>query len=369
VDETHVALTLPQPDPGLIFALSDSAGLMANPAKFDTEEALVTTPDGTGPYVLNTEETAIGTTWSYDRREDYWGEEPDFSTLTISVFDNENAMVNGLKTGQLDSALLQVADQQLAAEQDANLTLQDVFFDFQGVLLFDRDGVVTPALADPKVRQALNYAIDRETMLQVVRDGRGEITSQVWGVDTLGYDESLDDYYAHDPEKAEELLAEAGYPDGLELVLPRVTTIVTDNIATSLQTDLAAAGITLTWADVDTATAVQQIYVDKEFSGMVMNMGQPADDWFMYSSLVAPGTFNFFGTTDDTVQALATEARTLPAEESAEVYSELNRHIVEDAWFLPFYRMTYKLVTVAGIEAQTQSGMAVPSIYNYSLTD
>lgn len=369
VDDTHITITVPQADPGLIFYLSDSAGLMANPAKFAEEEALVTTPDGTGAYVLDTAATAIGTTWAYDRRDDYWGEEPDFSTLTISVFDNENAIVNGLKTGQLDSALVQNADQQLAAEQDTSLTMQDVLFDFQGLLLFDRDGVITPALADPKVRQALNYAVDRETLLSVVRDGRGEVTSQVWGVDTQGYDESLDDHYTHDPDKARDLLAEAGYEDGFELTLPRLTTIVTDSIASALQADFEAVGVTLTWADVDSATALQQIFVNREFSGMVMNMGQSSSDWITQSTLLAPGTFNFFGTTDETVQRIAGEARALPAEQSAELYRELNQHIVEEAWFLPFYRMTYKLVTVPGITAVPQAGSAETSIYNYSLAD
>lgn len=369
VDPTHVTITIPQADPGLEFYLTDSAGLMANPAAFATEDALVTTPDGTGPYTLDADDTAIGTTWVFDQREDYWGTELDFSRITISAFDNENAIVNGLKTGQLDSALLQTADQQLAAEQDTDLTAQDVLFDFQGVLLFDRGGVVTPALADPEVRQALNYAIDRETMLQVIRDGRGEVTSQVWGVDTLGYDKDLDDYYAYDPEKAKSLLAEAGYADGFELVLPRLTSIVTDNIATTLQTDLAAVGVTLTWQDVDSSTALKQIFVDREFSGMVMNMGQSSSDWIEYSTLVAPGTFNFFGTTDDTVQTLATKARTATGDDAAATYRELNTHIVEDAWFLPFYRMTYKLVTVPGITAVTQAGQAETSIYNYSLSD
>ncbi len=369
VDPTHVTITVPQADPGLEFYLSDSAGLMANPAKFATEDALVTTPDGTGPYTLDSGETAIGTTWVFDQRATYWGEELDFSTITISAFDNENAIVNGLKTGQLDSALLQNADQQLAAEQDANLTQQDVLFDFQGVLLFDRGGVVTPALAKPEVRQALNYAIDRDTMLNVIRDGRGEVTSQVWGVDTLGYESSLDDYYTYDPDKAKELLADAGYADGFELVLPRLTTIVTDNIATTLQTDLAAVGVTLTWADIDSATALKQIFMDREFSGMVMNMGQSSNDWIAYNTLIAPGTFNFFGTTDDTVQKLSAEARTASGDDAKAIYQEMNEHIVKDAWFLPFYRMTYKLVTVPGITAETQAGSAETSIYNYSLSD
>lgn len=370
VDDTHITITLPQPDPGLLFYLTDSAGLMANPSKFGTEDALVTTPDGTGPYTLNTTQTAIGTSWTYDRRDDYWGQKLDFATITINGFDNENAIVNGLKTGQLDAALLQSADQQLAAEQDTNLTMQDVQFDFQGLLLFDRGGALTPALADPLVRQALNYAVDRESLLKVVRDGRGEVTSQVWGVDTEGYDAALDSYYTFDTAKAKELLAQAGYADGFELKLPRLTSIVTDNIATSLQTNLAAAGVTLTWVDVDPATALKQIFVDREFSGMVMNMGQSSSDWLVYSSLLAPGTFNFFGTTDETVQTLSAEVRSLPSgDESKKIYQELNQHIVEQAWFLPFYRMTYKLVTVPGVTAVTQSGQAETSIYNYSLSD
>lgn len=367
VDASHITLTLPQADPGLEFYLSDSAGLMANPAKFATADALVTTPDGTGPYVLDVKDTAIGTTWAFDRRDDYWGTKPDFSTMSISAFDNENAIVNGLKTRQLDAALLQDADQQLAAEQDTSLTMQDVLFDFQGVLLFDRGGAITPALADPKVRQALNYAVDKETLLQVVRDGRGEVTSQVWGTDTQGYEKDLDSTYAYDPAKAKELLADAGYADGFELVLPRLTTIVTDNIASTLQTDLAAVGVTLTWQDVDLSTALKQIFVDRQFSGMVMNMGQASSDWIVYSSLIAPGTFNFFGTTDGTVQKLATEARTASGDDAKAIYQEMNKHIVDDAWFLPFYRMTYKLVTVPGITAVKQAGQAETSIYNYSL--
>jgi len=368
VDESHITLTLEQPNPGLLFFLSDSAGLMANPADFGTEDALVTTPDGTGPYVLDKDKTAIGTTWVYEKRDGYWGDAPDFSTVTMQVFDNENAMVNGLKTGQIDSAVLQSADQQLAAEQDKGLTFQDVLFDFQGILLFDRGGAVTPALAKPEVRQALNYAVDRDTLLKVVRDGRGEVTSQVWGVDSQGYDKSLDGYYTFDPAKAKQLLADAGYPDGFELTLPRLTSIVTDNIASALQTDFAKVGVKLTWADVEAATALQQIFVEKKFSGMVMNMGQSSNDWVAYSTLVAPGTFNFFGTMDDQINQLAAQARALPADKTAELYQQINKRLVEQAWFVPFYRMTYKLVSVPGVTATTQAGMAVPSIYDYSLS-
>lgn len=368
VDPTHLTLSLPQADPGLLFYLSDSAGLMANPAKFAVPNGLVTTPDGTGPYVLDTKKSAIGTTWVFDRRDDYWGHKPEFKTITMTAFDNENAIANGLKTKQLDTALLQTADQQLAIKSDTSLTSTDTSFDFQGLLLFDRGGAVTPALKDPKVRQALNYAIDRKTLLNVVRGGSGTVTSQVWGADTKGYDKKLDDAYPYNPGKAKQLLAAAGYSSGFELVLPRMTAIVTDNIASALQTDFAAVGVKLTWADVDQATALNRIFRQREFSAMVMNMGQSSNDWIVYSSLIQPGTFNFFGTTDPQINALAAKARTMSDADAAGVYRDMNRRVVDEAWFLPFYRMTYQLVTVPGIKAVPQAGMAVPSIYNYSLT-
>lgn len=368
VDASHVDLNLAKADPGMLFYLSDAAGLMANPAKFASKDGLVTTPDGTGPYTFDSSKSAIGTSWVFEKRKNYWGDAAKFSTLTISAFDNENAIANGLKTGQLDTALLQTADQQLAIKSDSNLKTQDIQFDFQGLLLFDRGGAVTPALKDVKVRQALNYALDRKTLLSVVRSGAGTETSQVWGTDTKGYDKALDSAYPFDPAKAKTLLSEAGYPNGFELKLPRMTAIVTDNIASAIQANYAAVGVKVTWVDVEAASALNQIFRQKQFPAMVMNMGQSSNDWIVYNALIAPGTFNFFGTMDPDINKLAAEARVLPADKSADLYKQMNKEVVDKAWFVPFYRMTYQLVTVPGITALPQSGMAVPSIYNYSLT-
>ncbi len=135
-------------------------------------------PDGTGPYRLDKTRTTVGTKWSYTRNADYWGTRLPYKSLTFSFFDNETAITNGLKTGQINAALLQTADQQIAIETDPKVTTQKQEFDFQGLLLFDRDGRITPALRDPRVRQALNYAVDRATMLDRIRQNRGRITSQ-----------------------------------------------------------------------------------------------------------------------------------------------------------------------------------------------
>jgi len=203
-------------------------------------------------------------------------------------------------------------------------------------------------------------------MVEQIRLGKGTATSQIFGPASQGYDESLDAYYAHDPEKAKGLLADAGFADGFELKLPRMRSIVSDAIASSMESDLADVGITLTWVDVDQGDALRRIFSDREFSGMVMNIGQAPNDWLVVKDMVLPGTFNPFGYTDKTVEKLAPQLQAQPADQAGETAGELNRHLVEDGWFVPFYRMTYTLVTDAGVTATPEVGMAVPSLHNYA---
>jgi peptide/nickel transport system substrate-binding protein len=364
-DATHVTLKLAAPDPAMLFHLSDAAGLMAGPAKL-ADGSLKTTPVGTGPYTLDKAKTTIGNKYAFQRKADYWGEKLPYEALTISVFDNETAVVNGLKTGQIDSAVLQDANQQAALAADTELKKTDLAFDFQGLLLFDRGGKLTPALAEPEVRQALNLALDRKTMLDKLRQGRGEVTGQVYGKETQAYDKALDTYYAHDPAKAKRLLAEAGYADGFTLELPRVSAIVNDALASSISADLKAVGVTVAWDQLDGATAVQKVYRERAYPAMVMNMGQSPIDWVATQELVAPGTFNMFGTSDATVRKLMPKVQAGSPQEAGEASRALNRHLVEQGWFVPFYRMTYQIVSTADVKVTPQSGMAVPSIYNYA---
>ncbi|MET9433241.1 ABC transporter substrate-binding protein [Streptomyces sp. NPDC006551] len=364
-DATHVTLELTAPDPAMLFHLSDAAGLMASPAKL-ADGSLKTTPVGTGPYTLDKARTAVGNKYVFERKRDYWGQALPYKTLTISVFDNETAVVNGLKTGQIDSAVLQDANQQAALESDTRLKKEAYTFDFQGLLLFDRAGVHTPALREAKVRQALNHALDRKTMLAQIRQGRGESTDQVYGPETKGYDKALDTYYAHDPAKARQLLAQAGYAKGFTLKLPRISAIVGDALASSIQADLEAVGVTVVWDQLDGGSALQKVFRERAYSAMVMNIGQSPNDWVTTQELVAPGTFNMFGSTDPTVQSLLPQVRTGSDQQAADAARALNKHLVEEGWFVPFYRMTYQLVSSADVKALRQSGMAVPSIYNYS---
>ena len=365
-DATHVTLHLARPDPALVYHLSDAAGLMANPAAFGRPgDSLKTRPDGTGPYDLDSKRTAIGTKWVYKRAPGYWGTRLPYNEITFSYFDNETAIVNGIKTGQLNTALLQSADQQTRIEPDPKVKTVKQEFDFEGLLLFDRDGKIAPALKDARVRQALNHAIDRPTMLDKLRQGRGTITSQVFGPRTAAFDERLDGYYRHDPAKARDLLKQAGYADGFTLRLPRVTAIVPDALASSLQTDLNAIGVKVVW-DVIDPSQIKKIYTERAYPAMVMNIGQSPEDWVTIGGLVLPGAGNMFGTTDGTVRELLPRIQEAPPGKAQPDLRALNEHLVRQAWFVPFYRMSYLHVSDGTVRITPQAGMAVPSVYNYA---
>ncbi|MEV0823710.1 ABC transporter substrate-binding protein [Nonomuraea rubra] len=365
-DPTHVTLVLSKPNPAMLYYLSDAAGLMANPKDFAQDDTLKTRPGGTGPYELDQGRTVIGTKWVFTRTARYWGARLPYDTIAISYFDNETAIVNGIKTGQLDAALIQDADQQISVESDPKVKTVKQEFDFQGVFLFDRAGAVTPELRDPRVRQALNYAIDRRTMLAKIRQGRGAVTSQVFGPATAAYKPELDNYYGFDQAKARALLKEAGHQSGFTLKLPRIPAIVSDALAASLQSDLGAVGVKLVWDDLDPGSAVQRIFRDRAYSAMVMNMGQSSADWVAVGEVVLPGAFNMFGYTDDTVKKLLPRIQGSAAQDAKADLQALNEHLVADGWFMPFYRMTYLHVSDGSVTIKPQDGMAVPAIYNYA---
>ena len=101
-----------------------------------------------------------------------------------------------------------------AQAETAGLKLLSWPVDWSGLLLFDREGKVVPALKELKVRQAINYALDRESLLKNVMQGSGTLTSQVFGPESGSYLPELDKYYSFDVAKAKSLMAEAGYVRG-----------------------------------------------------------------------------------------------------------------------------------------------------------
>ena len=221
VDADTIELNLTAPDPSLEFYLSQAAGLMGSPKALGTE-GIKTEPVGSGPYVMDKAATVKDSQSVFTARKDYWNKDNQkFEKVTFKILVDPTARTNALVSGQVDATLLDPKTGKQAEGAKMKLVTNEV--DWQGLLLLDRDGAKNTRLRNVKVRQAINYAFDRKTILDQVMLGQGTPTSQPFGKASGAWVEELENKYPYDPAKAKALLKEAGYETGLVTLRSRAS--------------------------------------------------------------------------------------------------------------------------------------------------
>jgi peptide/nickel transport system substrate-binding protein len=364
VDPTTVRLHLSQPMPTLELTLSFLAGMMVSPTAFDSPD-LDQNPVGSGPFVFDKDAYVAGSAWAYDARPDYW--DPSLQTyarLELTLITDGEARFNALKEGQIDIALGMTAQGEDA--EAAGLKVIPFYVDWQGLILMDRGGEKQPALADKRVRQALNYAVDRQAIVDGVFNGNAIPTDQIFPETSPGYVADLENAYPYDLEKARQLLSEAGYADGLELHTPSVAAL--DTYAQALAGMLAEVGVTL---HIDTMeTGFIDAVISGEYESPVMSFGMehPATD---ANLLYLPqAVFNPFHADLPQVDQLMAEAATLPADEAKPKYQEVNRIITDEAWFLVTHRVQSVYLTSPKVgNFEVYQNQAAPGIYGWTISE
>ena len=299
-DATTVEVAFTAPDPAFLNYLTRTAGLVMSPAVVENED-LPTNPVGSGPYTLDTAATVTETTYTFLKREDYWN--PDvqhYDRLVMRVFQDPTAMLNAVRAGELNYAKLS-SPESFAEAEGAGFTLNSNELDFQGLLLFDRDGELAPALADVRVRQAINHAIDRPALLEAIALGHGTVTTQVFPTTSDAYDEALDDRYPYDVETAKELMAEAGYADGFAITMPSSAALGTTAYAL-IADALAAIGISVTHEDPGSNFIADMLA--PKWAACFMSLEQNPD-WQLTQFMIAESAvFNPFGSADETIAGI-----------------------------------------------------------------
>ena len=362
VDDATLEITLTQPDPALLVYLGQNGGLMESPKQFGASDEQ-TKPVGSGPYVLDTGKTVVGSKYVYTKNADYWA--PDsvyYDNLVITVLADKNTQVNAIKGGQVTG--LNVIDQTTLKEiEGAGFGIFPHELDWTGLMLLDRAGSVNEALGKVEVRQAINYAIDSDAMLQAVAQGHGTVTGQIFPETSPGYDTALDEAYPFDPEKAKELLADAGYPDGFELDMPLLAVGTTTSFDLVKQY-LGDVGITVNYTQLDVNTAINDIIAAKYAATFFQLQMDPTAWQEANFVLTEAATFNVFHQPDETVADLVATIQTGSEDEADTATAELNKYVVDQAWFNPWYRVEGNFAANADTDVTQQSDNAYPYLWN-----
>jgi peptide/nickel transport system substrate-binding protein len=361
VDPDTIDITLTKPDPALEYFLSQAAGLMGSPKALDSE-GIKTVPVGSGPYVMDKAASVKDSQTVFTARKDYWNKSlQKYQKLTLKILPDLTARTNALVSGQVDATLLDPKTGKQA--EGAKMKLEASEVDWQGLVLLDRVGAKNPALKDVRVRQAINYAFDRKTILDQVMLGQGTPTSQPFGKASGAWSQDLENYYSYDPAKAKALLKEAGYEKGFVLEIPAVPGFETQISVVKQQ--LADVGITLKVGAALTNTFTTDV-AGKKFTTLYFSLFQGEPTVAINQIISTRALYNPFKASTPELQGKIDAVEAGGADNAGKLAQEVNRYVVENAWFAPLFRVNQMYYHNAKVDVVSQVQQAVPSIYNYS---
>ena len=187
---------------------------------------------------------------------------------------------------------------------------------------------------DVRVRQAMNYAIDREEIVNLIMDGAGlPLTTAMSPVMGEAYDTSLDGTYDQDIEQAQALLAEAGYADGFDMTITVPSNyLVHVNTAVALADQLSAVGINATIEQVDWATWLDRVYAGRDYESTVICLTSDYAPYDVINRYISTADNNFINYSNPNVDEIITNLPlTIDDGERISMYRELLGYMTEDA--------------------------------------
>ena len=245
IDDLTVAIHLTEWNTQIPYSLNSVAGIMYSKAAFEAHDYdwALENPVGTGPYVIV--ENVSDSHKTYEKNPTYWNaEEPaTFDKITIKIIADKMSAQAALINGEIDAysggdyAMIQ----NLVAQGFNHYTNK---MWYRIMFLIFGSGIEGSPLADVRVRQAIAYAIDSETIVKSLDYGQTFVSNQYAVEGTPFYNPDVVGY-GYDVEKAKQLLAEAGYADGFKTKLSVGIDQALDRYMVAIQGYLKEVGIEL----------------------------------------------------------------------------------------------------------------------------
>lgn len=290
----------------------------------DPSEELI----GTGPFYF--EERMPQESILIKKFADYWGEPAYLDSVTYKIIDNAEAIVTALLSGSIDlcahltSAQVNELGEGFNIEEGTMNLVQAIYL----------NNAAEP-FNNVEVRRALSYAIDKQNVLDFLADGKGaKLGSSIYPNFTKYFREDLVDYYEYDVEKAKQMLADAGYPNGFEVSLT-----VPSNLKPHVDTAIIVAeqlkqvGVTVNVQQVDWDTWLAETYIARDYEMTIIGIDTPVLSargmLERFTSTAGDNLINF--SNDEYDEVFSRASRTQDEDEQIELYGRLQEILTEEA--------------------------------------
>ncbi|MEH7884763.1 ABC transporter substrate-binding protein [Bacillus sp. JJ1609] len=296
-------------------------------------------PVGTGPFKFK--EWKRNDKVTLVKNENYWDKGlPKLDEVIFRVIPENSARLNALNTGEVD--IIDGVNFSDVESIESNPDLQTFFRPSLNVAYLGLNNERGP-LKDKKVRQALNYAVDKKSLIDAFYAGAAEPAKNPMPKTVAGYNDEVDGY-EYNPEKAKELLKEAGFENGFEMELwamPVARPYMPDGkkVAEALQADFAKIGVKAKIVSYEWATYLEKARVGEADSFLLGWTGDNGDaDNFLYVLLDQDNidSNNYARYKNQEVHDLFIQAQsTNDQAEREKLYKEAQLLIKEDAPWIP----------------------------------
>ncbi len=324
-------------------------------------------PVGTGPYrfVALTPEGM-----NLERYEDYWGEMPYYAAVNFQFIPEAATRESLLLAGQTDMIVLPPVSDIAALQENEDV---EVLIAPGNRAIYIALNTTDEVLSDKRVRQAINYAVDKEAIVNDLLFGVATVSTSIVGSDVFGYCQTGP--YEYNPDRARELLNEAGVSDlTLNFAAPTGRFLQDFQVAQAVGAYLSVVGINAVPTTSDYSAYVGQLFVPAEAQTLDMSMfgyAPPGPDaalgmyFISHNSQIAPRGLNTAYYDNADYSALIDAAFTNPDREArAELLCEAQKIIWEDAPWLFLYFQDFPIVYRTGLEGITyRSGEKFDAIY------
>ena len=331
-----VAIRMPQPNPDLPLLLTQDyvVGDVISPGGLRSPALLGTRTVGAGPYMLDPSQTVTGDHYTYVPNPVYYDKAAvHWKKVIVRIITDPQSMLNALKTGQVQVGNGDATTS--AAARQSGLTVTSAPLLWTGVTLADRGSRLARPLADVRVRQALNFATDRNAIAGALFPGAGNPTSELTVPGGYGYDPALANAYPYNIGRARQLLAAAGYPHGFTLRIVTGEYGEMNLVAQALAQQWKKAGITLQVTDYANSNQYFSAAFGATFPAFMTIFGQ-LPIWMEGPSLfLPPASFNPFHTASPALATLYAQEARSSGTAQAVLDRQIEAYLVNQAWFVP----------------------------------
>lgn len=325
VDEYTVDIVTDEPFPLLALSLALN-GHVVPPAYYQDvgPDGFAAHPIGSGPFKF--ENRVAGQSITLVRNDDYWRGAMAFERLEYRPIPEDSSRIAALLAGEIDIATNVPASQYARLDNAEGVDVAKVLgFSAKMVILDSLDG---SPIKDPRVRQAMNYAVDKELLLDVLYDGHGQVsTCQLSTPVFFGYNPNLEPY-PYDPERARALLAEAGYPDGVTIDYKYRTSSGDGELTEAIASMLEDVGFSINHIILEGGEFLRQLSAFELRNAATLGMTTAPDTTYGHNIFLQDAPYSYYRNPafDEVVhaasQALDTTARQEYLWQAAEIACE-----------------------------------------------